>query len=94
MVNNKNRINDFWTGTIPSNRNGVSSYGRCINFSYGLILGLIIDKCLFYVTKGLSVFFPPFAVLFMGKGRVLFTMRFEKTFNGVFERLLSHITTK
>ena len=45
-------------------------------------------------TQGLSVFFPPFAVLFMGKGRVLFTVRFEKTFNGVFEKLLNHIITK
>ena len=91
MVNNNN---NFWAGTIPTNRNNVLTYGRCINFSYGLIIGLILDKVLFYVTKGLSVFFPPFAVLFMGKGKVLFTCRFEKTFNGVFEKLLSHITTK
>ena len=94
MVNNNNIKNDFWVGTIPSNRNGVSNYGRCINFSYGLIFGLIIDKALFYITKGLSVFLPPFAVLLMGKGKILFSLRFEKTFNGVFEKLLSHITTK
>ena len=87
-------INDFWYGTIPSNRNNVSIYGRCINVSYGLIIGLIIDKSLFYVTKGLSVFFPPFAMLLMGKGKVLFTLRFEKTFNGVFEKLLNHIIAK
>lgn len=94
MVNTQNTQNDFWKGTIPENRNGINSYGRCINFSYGLIAGLILDKSLFIVTKGLSVFFPPFAMLLMGKGKVLFTLRFEKTFNGVFERLLSHITTK
>ena len=91
MVNNNN---DFWKGTIPHNRNGINNYGRCINISYGLIIGLVLDKSLFYITKGLSVFFPPFAALLMGKGKILFTLRFEKTFNGVFERVLSHIITK
>ena len=93
-TNNKNTQNDFWKGTIPDNRNNVTSYGRCVNISYGLIIGLVIDKCLFYVTKGLSIIFPPFAALLMGKGKVLFTLRFEKTFNGVFEKLLSHIIAK
>jgi len=69
-------------------------YGRCINFSYGLIFGLIIDKGLFFLSKGLSVFFPPFAMFLMGKGKVLFTLRFDKTFNGLFEKVLSHIITK
>lgn len=87
-------INGFWEGTIPNNRNNISNYGRCINFSIGLIIGLIIDKVLFYITKGLSMFFPPFAVILMSKGKVLFTLRFEKKFNNMIEKFLSHITIK
>lgn len=86
--------NDFWTSTIPSNRFNVTSYGRCINFSYGLIIGLLLDKSLFYLTKGLSVLFPPFAIMLMGKGKVLFTLRFERKYNKLIERFLNHIITK
>ena len=71
-----------------------NQYGRAINFSYGLIIGLFLDKILFYITKGLSFLIPPLSVLLMNKGKVIYTLRFEKTFNNYIEKFLSHIITK
>lgn len=69
-----------------------NQYGRSINVSTGLILGLIIDKSLFILTKGLSVFIPPFAALLLTKGKQLFTIRFERTFPKIIEKFISHFT--
>ncbi len=71
-----------------------NAYGRCINFSLGLIAGLLIDKCLFIVTKGFSVFIPPFAVMLMSKGKVLYSLRFDREFHPLIERFLKHFISK
>ena len=68
-----------------------NQYGRCINVSTGLILGLFIDKSLFILTKGLSVFIPPFAVMLLTKGKKLFSIRFEITFPKIIEKFISHL---
>ena len=81
--------NNFWD-FIPKNRKPDNYYGRAINISIGLILGIIIDKLLFIITKGLSIFFPPFAALLMTKGPVLYSIRFEKNFPKIIEKFLSH----
>ena len=70
-----------------------NQYGRCINVSYGLILGLLLDKLLLYLSKGLSVVFPPFAVLLLNRGPKLFSIRFERKFNKNIERFISHLTS-
>ena len=80
---------DFWN--FPK-RSYYSTYGRCINVTTGLIWGLFIDKGLFILSKGLSVFIPPFAVLLINKGRKLFTIRFERKFSKMIERFLGHLT--
>ena len=69
-------------------------YGRVINLSVGLLIGLAIDKSLLYVSKGLSVFIPPFAIMLMSKGKILHTIRFDKTFSKPVEKLLSHFIRK
>lgn len=71
-----------------------NQYGRCINFSTGLLLGIAIDKLLFIYTYGFSIFIPPFAFMLMSKGHVLFSIRFERTFNKYVEKVLSHFVTK
>ena len=71
-----------------------NTYGRSINVSTGLIFGLLIDKTLFYLTKGLSIFIPPFAALLLSKGTVLCSIKFEKEFNPIVEKLLSHVTQR
>lgn len=76
------------------NRNkSFKSYGKAIKLSLGLIIGLCIDKALFIITKGLSVFIPPFAVMLMNKGLVLKEIRFEKDL-GIFNKLIDHIIVK
>ena len=92
MVKNVKIDSLEWFGI--KNKSFYNQYGRCVNVSYGLLGGLVIDKVLFIVTKGLSSFIPPFAVMLMGRGKVLFNIRFEKKFNRTIERFLSHIVTK
>jgi len=83
-------------GINPNRYNRIKgSYGRCIDVSIGLILGLLLDKALFIFSKGLSVLIPPMAVLLMTKGKSLFKIRFEKDFHPLLERFfISHITRK
>lgn len=69
-------------------------YGRVIKISIGLLMGLVIDKVLFYVSKGLSIFLPPFAVMLMNKGRVLKEIRFERNFSSLTNKLLDHFIVK
>ena len=78
-----------WLG-IP-NRTYYNKYGRSIIVSIGLLVGLGIDKSLFILTKGASVIIPPFSVLLMSKGKVLFTVRFEKKYSKITEHLLKHL---
>lgn len=69
-----------------------NEYGRCINISLGLILGIFLDKVLFYITKGVSTLFPPLSVILLNKGKVLYKIRFEKTFHPLIEKfLISHL---
>ena len=69
-----------------------NQYGRCINVSTGLILGLLIDKALLYITKGLSVVIPPVSVLLISKGTLLFKIRFDKKFNKFTEKyIIAHL---
>lgn len=65
-----------------------NEYGRSINVSTGLILGLFLDKLLFYLTKGLSVLIPPLSVFLITKGKVLFRIRFERKFNKFIEKFI------
>lgn len=75
------------------NRTYYNQYGRVIPLSISLIAGLFIDKVLFYITKGLSVFIPPFSVMLMNKGYCFKEIRFEKDF-GKFEFLIKHFVRK
>lgn len=69
-----------------------NQYGTCINVSTGLILGLFIDKTLFYITKGLSVLIPPFSVMLLNKGFILTKIRFEKQFHPLIEKyIITHL---
>jgi hypothetical protein len=68
-------------------------YGRCVNVSTGLILGLLIDKILFVLTKGISVVIPPFAAMLMCKGKLLFRIRFDKKFGKIGEIIISHFVS-
>ena len=79
---------DFWN-FIPK-RSYYSTYGRCINVTTGLIWGLFIDKGLFILSKGFSMFIPPFALMLISKGRKLFTIRFERKFPKMIEKFLAH----
>lgn len=73
----------------PSNR-----YGRCVRLSSGLILGLLLDKALLFITKGKSALVPfSFTPLLMKKGFVLKEIRFEKEF-GKFDKLVNHLCWK
>jgi len=78
-----------WFGI--KNKSYYNTYGRCINISTGLILGLLIDKGLFILTKGLSLLIPPFAIILMSKGHMITSIRFERTFNGIIEKFISHL---
>ena len=89
----RNYNKNFWNFAYSKKRTYYNTYGRSINLSIGLILGLLIDKVLFILTKGLSVVIPPFSVLLMNKGLVLYSIRFEKDF-GKFEFLIKHFTKK
>lgn len=80
-------------GYMLKRNNTFKRYGKAIKLSLGLIIGLGIDKALFIVTKGLSIFIPPFAVMLMNKGLVLKEIRFEKDL-GLFNKLIDHIIVK
>lgn len=82
---------NFWKGTIKTE---TPTYGRAINVSTGLILGLLIDKMLLWKTQGASSLFPPVSVLLMTKGTTLGTIRFDRKFNKYVEKFLSHMVTK
>jgi hypothetical protein len=79
-----------WLG-IPD-RTYYTNYGRCIRVTSGLFVGLIIDKSLFILTKGASIVIPPFSALLIARGKVLFSVRFERKFGKIGEYLLKHIT--
>ena len=83
-----------WFGINKSKRTYYKQYGNCINLSTGLIIGVIIDKVLIYLTKGLSIFIPPFAVMLMTKGKVLKQIRFEKQFPKPIQYFLNHFIEK
>jgi len=79
--------------SMLNRNNTLNKYGKAIKLSLGLIVGLCIDKVLFYITKGLSIFIPPFSVMLMNKGFIIKEIRFEKDF-GMFNRLVDHIIIK
>lgn len=68
-------------------------YGKCIRLSFGLVIGLIIDKILIVISKGISVIIPPFAVMLMKKGFVIKEFRFEKDF-GKLNFVINHLVWK
>jgi hypothetical protein len=79
--------------SMLSRNKSFKSYGKAIKVTLGLIIGLVIDKTLFIVSKGLSVFIPPFAVMLINKGLVLKEIRFEKDL-GILNKLVDHIIVK
>lgn len=81
-----------YTNEIISDNHSTVLYGRCIHISIGLLVGLIIDKALLYITKGASTLLPPVSVLLMSRGRTLYNLRFERRFNPLIERLIRHLT--
>lgn len=83
----------FWSFLGSKSNYKIERYGRVITLSVGLLAGLVIDKFLFYVTRGLSVFIPPFAVMLMKRGWVIWEFRFEKNF-GCLEFLVKHFIRK
>lgn len=86
------KIKDRFTNKFSlniENKTYYNQYGRVIPLSIGLFLGLVIDKVLLYITKGLSVCLPPFAALLMNKGYTFKEIRFEKDF-GSLEFLVGH----
>jgi ABC-type sugar transport system permease subunit len=74
-------------------RQYTNRYNKVIRVSVGLIIGLIIDKVLFFKSKGLSVFIPPFAVMLMSKGYVFKEIEFQKDF-GFFNKFVNHLVVK